>query len=85
MMRPVYEAALLVPDIFSKKADSVTFLYRGYTRCEVDVVLDQDSLARRESKDKPLMRRSHPIVGQYSRHDILTFDLNIALSLLGCP
>lgn len=81
---PVDEAALGVPDILAEESDRVPFLQTINTRCEFDVVLDQDRPAGCESQDEPLMGRTFRVVRQDPRYDALALDLNIASALLGC-
>ena len=54
-MGPVNHAALRVPLIFAEKSYFVANLERINSRCQVNIVGDQDCLARFELNDKSLM------------------------------
>ena len=61
-MCPVDKAALLVPDVFARKADSITSLQDFDTWCDLDIMVDQYRLPRRKPQDKSLMTQSLSVV-----------------------
>src|SRR6266545_4398757 len=56
-MCPVNRSALFVPLIFAEKSYFVANLERDNSRCKVNIVGNQDCLARFEFKDNSLMSK----------------------------
>jgi hypothetical protein len=80
MVRPVDDAAFLVPDILALKADAIAFLKSVDSRGDVYVVCHKQGLSRCKTNDESLMSPPVQIVRQHTRHRALVFDLYIA-----CP
>lgn len=64
-MRPMYETALRVPNVFSVKSDRITLTQVVYPRGEFDIVLDEHCVTRGETDDESLMRRTRIVIRQY--------------------
>ena len=80
-MGPVDETALSIPDVLAKKCDRIAFPQIINPRSQLNVVLDQDRLARCESNDEPLVRAARPVIGEDASDDTFAIDLNIAGTL----
>lgn len=83
-MCPVNRSALFVPFIFAKKTYFVANLERDNSRCEVNIVGNQDCLARFEFNDKSLMSIPVVIVRQEPTDPTRSLHLKIALVLIEC-
>ena len=71
VMCPTDQAALLVPDKFSEKANCVANFYLSFPRSKIYVVLNYYFLSRGNPNDKSLIERSFIVVRQYSRNNTL--------------
>jgi hypothetical protein len=56
VMCPVDQTALFVPNVLAGEADRVAFLYAGYSRGQIYIVLDENRLAGRQADNYSLMR-----------------------------
>ena len=83
-MGPMNKATLLVPDVFAVKADRFAVLEIVDTRRKVNVVLDEDRLARLEFQDEALMRRTRRVIAKNALDGALPRDLDVTLMLLEC-
>ena len=80
-MRPVYEPALSVPNVLTVESDNISDLEVFDAWGEFDIVLYENGLTGRETKNEPLMRRANAVVGQDSRNLSFAFDLDITFTL----
>src|SRR5688572_14051477 len=64
VMRPVHDAALVVPFVLAAELDEISFAQRLDARREVDIVRDQDSLAGIELEDEALMAVAEAVVAE---------------------
>ena len=84
VMGPVDQTALRVPDVFSKERDRIAFLQVFYPRCKLDVVLNQNCLARWQANDEALMRRTLFVVREDPCDNAFALDLNISSAFFKC-
>ena len=82
MMRPVYEPALSVPNVLTLESDPISDLEVFDARGEFDIVLYENGLTGRETKNESLMRTAGRVVCKYPRHDALVFNRDVAFTLL---
>ena len=80
MVRPVDDAAFLVPNILAVEADAVAYGKIVDARGDVDVVCDQQCLSRLDLNDESLVSLPVHIIRQKTNHRTFTFDLYVA-----CP
>jgi hypothetical protein len=83
-MCPVNCSAFWVPLILAEKSYVVASLEGDNSRCQVNIVGDQDCLARFKLNDKSLMPGPFVIVRQESSNFPRALDLKIALVLIEC-
>src|SRR6266511_801222 len=83
-MRPVNRSALFAPLIFAEKSYFVANVERDNSRCQVNIVGDQDCLARFEFNDKSLMSTPVVIVREEPTDRPRSLHLKIALVLIEC-
>src|SRR5262249_15676637 len=81
-MGPVNRPALRVPFIFAEKCHFVANFERNNSRCQVNIVDDQDCLARFKLNDKSLMPIPVVIVRSKTNDRPRSLDLKIALVLI---
>lgn len=84
VMRPVDDAAFLVPNILAVEPDAVTDSQSVDARGDVDVVRYQHCLPRLELKDESLMSLPVHIVWQKTNHSTFIFDLYVACTTREC-
>ena len=80
-MCPVNRSTLRVPLIFSEKPYFVANLERDNSRCQVNVVGNQECLARSQLNDKSLMPASVVVVRKEPSDRSVSLDLYLALVL----
>ena len=78
MMRPMDDAAFMVPFVFTIKLHSVTALEIGNARREIDIVRDQERLTIHEFEDEALVAAAFIVIRQHLADDTLTRHLQIA-------
>lgn len=83
-MGPVNGSAFRVPFILAEKRDFIANFKRVNSGCEVNIVSDQERLARFEFNDKSLMPTPIVIVTKDPSDHSSSFDLKIALMLNEC-
>jgi len=66
VVRPVDEAALIVPHVLALELDLITDAEVLHARRDIDVVHDQYRLARREQHEKPLMPVPLVVIGKHT-------------------
>lgn len=64
-MRPMDEASLRVPFVFSVELESVARTECGDPRGDIDVVRDQDCLARAEPDDETLVAAAVVVIRKH--------------------
>ena len=79
---PVNHAAFGVPFILAAERHQVAFAKPDNSRCQIDVVRDEQRLARGKRHDEALMPPSVVVVREHPSHDALPFHLNVAGALL---
>jgi hypothetical protein len=77
-MRPVNEAAPVVPHELTLELNVVADPEILHARRDVDVVHDQNGLTRRKPHEEPLVPVALRIVGQHARHDAVAVDANVS-------
>ena len=77
-MSPVDDAALWVPCVFALEGDVISDAEGTDPRSNVDVVRDQQSLARPQFDDEPLMSAALIVVRQDFRNSSFALDANSA-------
>jgi hypothetical protein len=81
MVRPMNDAALLVPLILSVELHKIAYFQGSNPGCQVNVVSNQQCPTRGQPQDKSLVARTVVVVGQ-ELHDLTTsLYLKIALAL----
>ena len=73
-MRPVYDAALSVPDVLALERDRGTGPQTFDARGDVDVVRDEHRTTGREANDETLVPLAFAVVGEHARHDTRRID-----------
>src|SRR3546814_12267214 len=63
-MRPVHDAAILVPRVFAAEGDEIAFVQTLDARRQIDVVRNQHGLAGIELEDEALMLAAVAIIRQ---------------------
>ena len=81
-VRPVDDAALPVPFVFTVKADGVARFQAVYSGGKVGVVGNKQRLSGGEFKQETLVARAFGVVGQDFGDDALPFYLYVALAVL---
>jgi hypothetical protein len=81
MVRPVKNAALSVPLVFSAHTNSIPCRQRHPAR-QIDVVRNQESLIRAAPDDEALMTRAPIVVRQHCFDDTLDHDHNTGTATL---
>ena len=84
VMCPVNRSALFVPLIFAEKSYFVASLERDNSRCQVNIVGNQECLAGFEFNDESLMSTPVVIVREEPNDRPRSLDLKIALVLIEC-
>src|SRR3546814_12228054 len=64
-MRPVHDAAILVPRVFAAEGDEIAFVQTLDARRQIDVVRNQHGLAGIELEDEALMLAAVAIIRQH--------------------
>lgn len=78
-MGPVDESALLVPDIFSGEAHSITDTKIADPRGNVRVVLNENGLPIRQPNYEALVRQAGVVIPEYAIYDPTATYLYVAL------
>ena len=79
VVRPVDDAALGIPFVFTVELHKIALIQRINSRCHINIVGDQYRLARRQLNYKALMLAPFGVVGENFCDATLTFDLEITL------
>jgi hypothetical protein len=83
-MRPVDDAAPLIPLILAVELDRVSRLERADAPGEIDIVRDQHRVPRREAHDETLMAAAFIVVGKDFGDAAAALNLNVAAMILEC-
>jgi hypothetical protein len=81
MMRPMNYAPFPIPVIFPTNRDLVSISQTNYSRCDIDIVSDEECLARAQFQDEPLMPAAIVVVTKNSLDHSAAFDLKVANAL----
>jgi hypothetical protein len=76
VVRPVDDSALLVPGILAAKLDHVTDVQGCEARRDVDVVSDEERLARSELEYETLVAATFDVIAQDPCHSAGVLDLD---------
>src|SRR4028119_670077 len=79
---PMNHAAFGCPFILAAERHRVAFAKADNSRCQIDVVRDEQRLSRGERHDETLMPPSVVVVREHPSNDALPFHLNVARALL---
>ena len=75
---PVNNAALRVPFVHTIERDGISRFQRRNSRCQVNVMRDEQRLTGRKRDDEALMTTTISIVGEKLRHYAFSLNLNAA-------
>lgn len=81
VMRPVNRSTFFVPLVFAEKCDFIANRERDNSRCQVNIMGNQECLARFECNDKSLMPTSVSIIREEPTDGSRSLHLKIALVL----
>src|SRR5689334_15073317 len=84
MVRPMYDAAFLIPDILAVKANAVASLESFDSRGNADVVCHQQCLSRLKLNNESLVSQPIYIVRQNASHSAFALHLYVACSTREC-
>lgn len=82
MMCPVYETALVVPDVLAEKLDGIPDLKGLHPRCDIYIMHQQQRLPGSELNKKPLVPVAVIIIAEQAKYRAFSADRHIALPLL---
>ena len=72
-MRPMHNAAFVIPFIFAIKRNSITHRNSGNPRCQINIMGNQQRLTAAQAQDKSLVSGAIVIIRQNSNY--LSFTL----------
>ena len=81
-MRPVDDAAPLVPLVLAVELDGIAWLERAHAAREIDIVRDQHCLPGRQPNDEALMATAFVVVGEDFGDAATGLNLNVAAMIL---
>ena len=84
-MRPVDDAAALIPLVLAVELDWITGLQRDDATCNIDVVRDQHGVSGRQAHDEALMAAPFVVVRENFSDAATALNLNIAPMILERP
>jgi len=84
-MRPVDDAAALIPLVLAVELDGIAGLQRVDATCKVDVVRDQHSMPGRQAHDKALMAAAFVVVREHFGNAATASNLNVAAMIFERP
>ncbi len=79
---PVHHAAFGVPFIYATERYQIAFAKADHSRCQINVVRDEQCLTRGERNDEALMSTSVVIVREQLSNNALPLHLKVARALL---
>jgi len=85
VMRPVDDAALIVPLVFAEEFDAVPGREAGNARREIDIVRDEQRLTGAERQNEALVSTAVVVVREKSLNLTLAAHLKVATALLIRP
>ncbi len=77
MMRPMHDAALLVPDVLAFEDDPISAFKAVDTGCEIDVVRNQHGMAMAGIEQKTLMTAALVVIRQHFHDTSLGLNRDI--------
>ena len=83
-MRPMDDAAPLIPLILAVELDGIARLERADAAREIDIVRDQHCLPGRQPNDEALMATAFVVVGEDFGDAATALNLNVATAILEC-
>jgi hypothetical protein len=78
MMCPVYDTALVVPDVLTGKLDSIPDVKGFHSRRDVNIVRHQKRLPGLKLKNEPLVPVAFVIIAELTQYRSLTANCHIA-------
>ena len=81
-MCPVDDATLRIPLILAVELDQISFLHRGHTICQIDIVSHEHCLPGCQANDESLMPAAGIVIGKDSRDVATALNLSVAASIL---